>query len=135
LRNHLLIVEQPRAARGEYWQGIHVNGGTVQLGRLISRPSPRKPLDGPLRPVLVANNLAAPILPHERDNLGHNLARIEGRTPFVKSVENYFTVTFPMGNSRRETVIAPARGIAPRNIVYIPGRRPDENPTIDRRIQ
>jgi ATP dependent DNA ligase C terminal region len=29
LRNHLLIVEQPRAARSEYWQAIHVNGGTA----------------------------------------------------------------------------------------------------------
>jgi hypothetical protein len=135
IAKHLLIVEQPCTARGEYRQGIHVNGGTVKLGRLISRPSPRKRLDGPLRPVLVANNLGAPILPHERDNLGHNLARIEGRTPLVKSVEDYFTVTFPMGNSRRETIITPAAGIAPRNIVYIPGRRPDENPAIDRRIQ
>jgi hypothetical protein len=39
----------------------------------------------------------------------------------VKNVENYFTVTFPMGNIRRETIITPAAGIAPRNIVYIRG--------------
>ena len=56
----------------------------------------------------------APILPHERNYLGHNLARIKWRTPFVKNVENYFTVTFPMGYSRRETIITPAAGIAPR---------------------
>jgi hypothetical protein len=35
-------------------------------------------LDGSLRAVLVANNLGAPILPHERDNLGHNLGWING---------------------------------------------------------
>jgi hypothetical protein len=67
-----------------------------------------------LRAVLVANNLGAPVLPHERNNLGHNLARIKWRTPFVKNVENYFTVTLPMENSRRETIITPAAGIAPR---------------------
>jgi hypothetical protein len=64
-------------------------------------------LDSPLRAVLIANNLGAPILPHERDNLSNNLARIKWRTRFVKNVENYFTVTFPMGNSRRETIITP----------------------------
>src|SRR5438094_13282 len=79
LRNLLLMIEQQCAARGEYRQGVHINGGTVEFGRLISRPSPCKRLDSPLRPVFVANNLAAPILPHERDNLGHNLARIEWR--------------------------------------------------------
>src|ERR1700745_3255338 len=108
---------------------------TVQLGRLISRPGRRKGLDGPLRPVLVADNLGAPVLPHERDNLGHDLARIKWRTPLVKNIENYFVIAFAVTDGRRETIITPAAGLAPRNIVYIPGRRPDENPTINGRIQ
>jgi hypothetical protein len=90
---------------------IHINGRTVQLGLLVSRPSLRKRLNRPIGSIFIARYFFAPILPHERDNLSHNLARIKWRTPFVKNVEDYFTVTFPMGNSRRETIITPA---APR---------------------
>jgi hypothetical protein len=51
--------------------------------------------------------MATSILPHERNNHGHNLARIKWENAVRKELENYFTVKFPMGDSRQETIITP----------------------------
>jgi hypothetical protein len=60
LRNHLLIIQQTRAARRKYWQGIHINGGTIQLGLLIADTGFRKGFNHPVGSIFIANYFGRP---------------------------------------------------------------------------
>jgi hypothetical protein len=88
-----------------------------------------------LRPEVVAGNLAAPVFLHELHYLTHNFNWVKWCFSFEQCVKNYGAVFLEVTNSRRETVVAPAAGIATHDILNAVNRRTPKTRTIDQRLE